>query len=38
MTFAVVGNTLQATVVPEPGIFALLAIGLPASLGRRHRA
>ena len=38
VAFAVVGNTLQATVVSEPGIFALLAIGLPASLGRRHRA
>ena len=36
VSFAIVGNTLQATVVPEPGILGLLALGLPALLRRRR--
>ena len=35
---AIVGNTLQVTVVPEPGILGLLGIGLAAACGRRRRA
>ena len=36
--FAIVGNTLQVTVVPEPGIVSLLGLGLAAVFGRRRRA
>ena len=37
-SFAIVGNTLQVTVVPEPGIATLLSLGLAAAFGRRRRA
>ena len=35
---AIVGNTLQVIVVPEPGILGLLGIGLAVACGRRRRA
>ncbi len=35
---AIVGSTLQVTVVPEPGILGLLGIGLATACGRRRRA
>ncbi len=38
VAFAIVGNTLQATVVPEPGIGGLLSLGLASLLARRRRA
>ena len=34
---AIVGNTLQVTVVPEPGISGLFTLGLLGLLGRRRR-
>ena len=37
-TFAIVGDSLRVTVVPEPGVLGLLGIGLAAALGRRRRA
>ena len=36
-TFAIVGNSLQVTVVPEPGVTGLLGVGLVAGFGRRRR-
>ncbi|MEO7318445.1 MAG: ParB-like protein [Chthoniobacteraceae bacterium] len=37
-SFAIVGNTLQVTVVPEPGITGLLGLSLAAVFSRRRRA